>query len=153
MVKADLDALGLSAVPKTSGSSGIHIVLPLAPDTPEEAALLVAQIIATRVADKHPREATVERSVKARPPAAVYVDFLQNIRAKTVASVYSARAKVGATVSTPLRWDELDDSLDREDFTIETVPPRLARVGDLWAAGMKKPNSLKSVVAAAGKRR
>lgn len=153
MVKKELDALGLTAVPKTSGSSGIHIVLPLAPKTPEEAALLVAQIIATRVAEKYPRDATVERSVKARPPAAVYVDFLQNIRAKTVASVYSVRAKAGATVSTPLRWSELDGSLDREDFTIETVPARLAKVGDLWAAGMKKPNSLKSVVAAAEKRR
>lgn len=153
MVKEELDALGLSAVAKTSGSRGIHIVLPLAPRTPGEAALLVAQIIATRVAEKHPRVATIERSVSARPPAAVYVDFLQNIRAKTVASVYSARAKAGATVSTPLRWNELNESLNREDFTIETVPRRVAKLGDLWAVGMKKPNSLRSVVEVAGKRR
>ena len=151
-VKEELDALGLTAVPKTSGSSGIHIALPLPPRTPETAALLVAQIVATRVAEKHPREATIERSVRSRPPAAVYVDFLQNIRAKTIASVYSVRAKPGATVSTPLKWTELDGSLDREAFTIETVPPRLAKVGDLWAAGMKKPNSLKAVVASAGRK-
>ena len=152
-VKEELDALGLTAVPKTSGSSGIHIALPLLPKTPEAAALLVAQIVATRVAEKHPRDATIERSVRARPPAAVYVDFLQNIRAKTVASVYSVRAKQGATVSTPLQWNELDGSLDREDFTIETVPERLARVGDVWAKGMKKPNSLKAVVAGAARQR
>jgi bifunctional non-homologous end joining protein LigD len=151
-VKEELDALGLTAVPKTSGSSGIHIALPLPPKTPEAAALLVAQIVATRVAEKYPREATIERSVRSRPPAAVYVDFLQNIRAKTIASVYSVRAKAGATVSTPLRWSELDASLDRQDFTLETVPDRLARVGDLWAAGMKKPNSLKAVVATARNR-
>ena len=152
-VKEELDALGLTAVPKTSGSSGIHIALPLPAKTPETAALLVAQIVATRVAEKHPRDATIERSVRSRPPAAVYVDFLQNIRAKTIASVYSVRAKPGATVSTPLRWDELDGSLDREDFTIETVPGRLAQVGDLWADGMKRPNSLKAVVASAGRNR
>lgn len=83
----------------------------------------------------------------------MYVDFVQNIRAKTVASVYSARAKAGAIVSTPLRWNELNESLDREGFTIETVPQRLAKVGDLGAVGIKKPNWLKSVVEATGKRR
>ena len=144
-VKEELDALGLTAVPKTSGSRGIHIVLPLPPKTPEEAALLVAQLVATRVAEAHPREATIERSVKSRPPATVYVDYLQNIRAKTVASAYSVRARPGATVSTPLRWSELTDDLDPADFTIETVPGRIASLGDLWASGMKKPNSLRSI--------
>ena len=144
-VKEELDALGLTAVPKTSGSTGMHIVMPLPRGTPEDAALLVAQLIATRVAEGHPREATIERSVRSRPPAAVYVDFLQNIRAKTVASVYSARAKPGATVSTPLRWSELTDKLDPSDFTIETVPARIEAIGDLWAEGMRKPNSLRSI--------
>ena len=145
LVRKELDKLGLTAVPKTSGSTGIHIVMPLPRETPENAALLVAQLVATRVAEAHPREATIERSVRSRPPAAVYVDYLQNIRAKTVASVYSARAKRGATVSTPLRWDELTDKLDPSEFTIETVPARIAKVGDLWAEGMKKPNSLRSI--------
>ena len=144
-VKKELDALGMTGVPKTSGSTGIHIVLPLPPKTPEAAALLLAQLIATRVAEAHPREATIERSVRSRPPAAVYVDCLQNIRAKTVASVYSVRAKPGATVSTPLKWTELTDKLDPRDFTLETVPARIAKVGDLWAAGMKKPNSLRAI--------
>lgn len=146
-----MDTLGLHGIAKTSGSTGIHIFIPLPPKTPEEAALLVAQLIATRVADAHPREATVERSVKARPPAAVYVDYLQNIRAKTVAGVYAVRARPGATVSTPLRWDELTPSLDPRTFTIETVPPRLERVGDLWGTAMRRRNSLAGVLEAAAR--
>ena len=85
------------------------------------------------------------RAVKARPADAVYVDYLQNIRGKTVASVYSARAEPHASVSTPLAWDELTDDLDPTDFTIHNVPERIRRVGDLWAAGMKRPNRLPGV--------
>src|SRR2546421_404143 len=100
----ELDHLGLHGVPKTSGSSGIHIVLPLVAGTPNETARLVAELVATRVAERHPRETTVTRWVQSRPTSSVYVDFLQNIRGKTVASVYSARATPEATVSAPLRW-------------------------------------------------
>jgi bifunctional non-homologous end joining protein LigD len=148
-VHEEMERLGLEGIAKTSGSTGIHIFIPLPPKTPEEAALLVAQLIATRVAEAHPREATIERSVKARPPAAVYVDYLQNIRAKTVAGVYAARAKPGATVSTPLRWSELTPSLDPRAFTIATVPDRIARVGDLWGKAMSRRNSLGGVLDAA----
>jgi len=151
-VKSELDSLGLTAVIKTSGSTGMHIVLPLERKSPAEAALLVAQIVATRVAAAHPREATIERSVRSRPPAAVYMDFLQNIRAKTVASVYSVRAVPGARVSTPLRWSELSEELDPADFTIRTVPDRVKRLGDLWATGMQSPNSLRSIGAGKGER-
>ena len=145
-VKEEMDRLGLEGIAKTSGSTGIHIFIPLPPNTPEEAALLVAQLIATRVADAHPREATIERSVKARPPAAVYVDYLQNIRAKTVAGVYAVRAKPGATVSTPLRWEELTSSLDPRAFTIESVPGRVKRIGDLWGKAMDRRNSLRGIL-------
>jgi bifunctional non-homologous end joining protein LigD len=86
--------------------------------------------------------ATVERWVGRRPKRAVYVDFLQNIRGKTVAGVYSARAEPGATVSTPLDWAELTDALDPGAFTIDTVPARVAERGDLWAQAMKDPNRL-----------
>ena len=148
-VQEEMEVLGLHGIAKTSGSTGIHIVIPLPPKTPEEAALLVAQLIATRVAEAHPREATIERSVKARPPAAVYVDYLQNIRAKTVAGVYAVRAKPGATVSTPLRWEELSASIDPRAFTIETVPRRVERLGDLWGKAMSRRNSLDGVLDAA----
>jgi bifunctional non-homologous end joining protein LigD len=144
-VKETLDQLGLRATPKTSGASGIHIVLPLPKRVPNEAARTLAEIVATHVAEQHPRIATVERSVNDRPRGAVYVDYLQNIRGKTVAGVYSVRAQPTPTVSTPLTWGEVDDALDPRDFTIATVLPRLRSKGDLWATGMKKPNRLDTV--------
>jgi len=145
LVKDTLDRLGLHAALKTSGSSGIHIYLPLPPKTPNESATLVAQIIATQVAEANPKVATIERAVKARAATAVYVDYLQNILGKTVAGAYSARANPEALVSTPLEWEELADDLDPRDFTIETTPARFAKVGDIWAAALKKPNSLKAL--------
>ena len=144
-VKEVLDELGLHAVPKTSGASGIHIVMPLKAGVPNDSSRMVAELVATAVADRHPKEATVVRGVKERPPATVYVDYLQNIRGKTVAGVYSARANKGATVSTPLEWDEIDAGLSPADFTIDNVPARIAKVGDLWAKGMRKVNDLKKL--------
>ena len=144
-VKEELDELGLRAVPKTSGASGIHIVLPLPRRASYEVSVALAQLVARRVNEKHPKETTVHRWVKSRPPAAVYVDYLQNIRGKTVASVYSARAERHASVSAPLKWSEVTDDLHPTDFTIENMPARLKKVGDLWAAGMKKPNHLPGI--------
>ena len=144
--KEVMDNLGLHGALKTSGSSGLHIYIPLPPDTPNEAATLVAQIVATRVAEEHPKVATIERWVKSRGAAQVYVDYLQNIIGKTVAGAYSARANPNAMVSTPLDWDELTDDLDPRDFTIETAPKRFAEVGDIWAAQLKKKNSLRALV-------
>lgn len=144
-VKETLDQLGLHAGLKTSGSTGLHIYLPLPPKSPNESATLVAQIIATRVSEAHPKVATIERSVKARGATTVYVDYLQNIIGKTVAGAYSARANPDALVSTPLEWDELSDDLDPREFTIETAPARFAAVGDIWAAALKQRNSLKAL--------
>ena len=100
--------------------------------TSYEAGLLFAQIVATVVSQKHPKDATIERAVRARGNR-VYIDCLQNILGKTLASAYSARASDYAGVSTPLSWKEVDQGVDREDFTIQTVPARIAKVGDLWA--------------------
>ena len=146
-VKAAMDSLGLHGGLKTSGSRGLHIYLPLPPDTPNEAATLVAQILATKVSDEHPKEATIERTVKARGATQVYVDYLQNIIGKTVAAAYAARANPDAMVSTPLEWDELDDEdLAPGNFTIVNAPDRFAEVGDIWAAHMKRKNSLRALV-------
>ena len=144
--KDELDAMGLEAVLKTSGASGLHVVIPLPPGIPNEAARLLAELVATRVAHRHEHLTTIERRVSARPPGAVYVDYLQNIRGKTVASVYALRAEPDATVSTPLRWEELDGELEPRQFTIDTVLPRLAAVGDLWAEGMRRVNSVDALL-------
>jgi bifunctional non-homologous end joining protein LigD len=135
-----MDELGVRGGVKTSGASGIHIFIPLPPRSSESVAERVASRIATAVATAHPREATTERAIKARGSATVYVDAGQNSLGKTVASAYSVRARAEATVSTPLRWDELRPDLDPRDFTVRTVPDRLASVGDLWAAAMRRPN-------------
>jgi bifunctional non-homologous end joining protein LigD len=127
----ELNHIGIAGFPKTSGADGIHIYIPMPPGIPYDAGLLFCQIIATVVAQKHPEIATVERHVKSRG-ARVYVDYLQNIRGKTLATAYSARASEWGGVSTPLSWKEIHEGFAREDFTILTAPPRLAKVGDLW---------------------
>ena len=132
-VRDELATLGATGYPKTSGADGLHIFIPLPPRTPYEAGLIYCQIVATMVATKHPKAATVERAVRARGADMVYVDYLQNIEGKTLASAYSARASDYAGASTPLTWGEIDSGFDRRDFTIRTLPARLQQVGDLWA--------------------
>ena len=131
-VHDELDALGVTGYPKTSGASGLHIYLPMRPGTPYEAGMLFCRIVAELVAAKHPEAATVERVVRKRDPTTVYVDYLQNIEGKTLACAYSARASDYAGASTPLEWDEVDDRLDPRAFTIRTLPERLREIGDLW---------------------
>lgn len=150
-IRDELQTVGAVGFPKTSGADGLHVYIPLPPDTPYEAGLIFCQIIATIVAQKHPKIATVERSVKARGQR-VYIDCLQNIAGKTLAMAYSARASAYAGVSTPLSWDEVEQGVRREDFTIETMPERLKKVGDVWK-GLRtsKGIDLSRVTAIAGK--
>ena len=133
----ELERLGTPCVPKTSGSSGLHIYIPLPPGTPYDAGLIFCQILATIVASRHPKAATVERMVKKRPTDVVYIDYLQNIYGKTLATAYSARASTFAGVSTPVTWDEVHDGLKSglapQDFTMQGIFDRLSAVGDLWA--------------------
>jgi bifunctional non-homologous end joining protein LigD len=132
-VRDELERLGVPGFPKTSGASGLHIYIPLPPDTSYESGQLLCPIVATLVASKHPKVATVERTVRARPARTVYVDYLQNIVGKTLATAYSARASAFAGASTPLDWGEVDEGVDPRDFTIRTAPARFAEKGDLWA--------------------
>jgi bifunctional non-homologous end joining protein LigD len=146
LVHDELASLKVPSVPKTSGSSGLHVYIPLAPGTTYESGMLFCQIVATVIAAKHPRLATVERTVRARRKGTVYVDFLQNILGKTLATAYSARASDYAGVSTPLSWKEVFDGIDPHDFTIVTAPARFAEVGDLWAPlRTSKPADLAAV--------
>ena len=132
-VHEELDELGAPGFPKTSGSGGLHVYVPMPPGTTYDAGLLFCQIVATMVANKHPKAATVERAVAARGRR-IYVDYLQNIKGKTLASAYSARANEFAGVSTPLTWEELDEGVSPKDFTVRNFAARLAAVGDLWAS-------------------
>jgi bifunctional non-homologous end joining protein LigD len=145
-VREELDELKAPGFAKTSGSGGLHIYVPMPPETPYDAGLLFCQIVATMVAKKHPKLATVERAVKARG-ARVYVDYLQNILGKTLASVYSPRANDFAGVSTPVTWEEIDEGVTPKDFTMRNFARRMEQAGDLWAGLRKaKPADLRAVM-------
>jgi bifunctional non-homologous end joining protein LigD len=126
---------------KTSGAGGLHVYVPLPSQTTYESGLLFAQLIATTVAERHPKEATIERSVKARGRR-IYVDYMQNALGKTLASAYSARASEFAGVSTPLTWDEVDEGVSPRDFTVANFDQRMTSAGDLWA-GLRKSKGTK----------
>ncbi|HLH31630.1 MAG TPA: DNA polymerase domain-containing protein, partial [Terriglobia bacterium] len=133
VVKAILDELGLRGYPKTSGASGIHVHLPLLEKKfTYEDARKFAGAIASIVVQRIPEYATIERVVRKRKPHEVYVDYLQNIRGKTVASVYSPRPRPGAPVSTPLKWEEFKKPIDPGAYTIKTIFKRLNKFGDLF---------------------
>jgi bifunctional non-homologous end joining protein LigD len=140
-VQEELDRVKVQGFPKTSGSEGLHIYIPLPPKTPYEAGMLFCQIIATMVATKYPKVATVERMVKRRKDGTVYVDYLQNIQGKTLACAYSARGSAFAGVSTPLTWKEVHARPRPQDFTIDTIPARVKSVGDLWARFRSHPGA------------
>jgi bifunctional non-homologous end joining protein LigD len=144
-IKVELDKVELQSAIKTSGSRGLHIALPLPPKTAFEDATRVAELIAERVVEEHPDRATTERSIKARPAGTIYVDAQQNAEGKSVVAAYSVRERSGAPVSAPLDWRELRATLRLEAFTVETMPARLRRVGDLWGAAMKRRNSQRAI--------
>src|SRR5881227_938899 len=129
--KEVLDELGLPAFPKTSGSSGIHIYLPLKPKYDYRKIAAIADGLAAEVARRAPKIATVQRSLAKRQKQQVYVDAMQNARGKTIAATYSARAKRGATVSMPLTWKQLEKGVKISDFTIENVP-QLVKKNQSW---------------------
>jgi bifunctional non-homologous end joining protein LigD len=145
LIKIELDKNELRAAIKTSGSSGLHIALPLPPKTAFADAAQIAQRIAERVVEKDPAHATLERSIKARPSGTIYVDPLQNAEGKSVVAAYSVRERVGATVSAPLAWRELRSTLRLESFTIKSMPRRIERVGDLWGSAMKRRNTQRAI--------
>jgi bifunctional non-homologous end joining protein LigD len=136
----ELASIDAPACLKTSGSSGLHIYIPLEAGTSYEAGQLFCRIVATLVATRHSKIATVERKVGARGRT-VYVDYLQNIAGKSLASAYSARANEFAGVSAPLAWGELDEGVHPEDVTLRTALARFREVGDLWAP-MQGPRRL-----------
>jgi len=131
VVKEVADEIGLEVFPKTSGSSGIHLYVPLKPKNEYEQVAEFARLFASEVARRAPQIATVERTIAKRKSTQVYVDWMQNARGKSLASVFTARAKPKATVSMPLTWKQISKGVKIEDFTITNVP-ELLKKGDPW---------------------
>lgn len=127
-----LDELGAVGWPKTSGGDGLHVYVRIRPDHGFDQVRRAALAFAREVERRADGEVTTAWWRKDRDPSAVFVDFNQNARDHTIASAYSVRGTPDATVSTPIRWDEIDD-VDPRDLTIATVPARFAELGDLHA--------------------
>ena len=117
------EEIGLPSYPKTSGSSGIHVMIPLAGQLDYEQSRQLAQLLATTVAAEIPDYATIVRNPSGRD-GKIYIDYVQNGRGRLVVAPYSVRPRAGATVSAPLRWSEVGGGLSMEDFTIRTMPER-----------------------------
>lgn len=144
-VREALATLKATGFAKTSGAGGLHVYVPMPAGTAYDSGFLFAQIVATMVAEQHPAQATVERSIKARGRR-IYVDYMQNVLGKTLASAYSARASEFAGVSTPLTWDEVEDGVSPRDFTIANFDRRIKDAGDVWAGLRKaKPADIRSL--------
>jgi bifunctional non-homologous end joining protein LigD len=141
VVREVLDELGLASYPKTSGATGLHVLVPIKqelrfPDV-RRFAKRVAEEVERRVGDQE--IATTTWRVAER--RGVFVDFGQNARDRTIACAYSVRATRDARVSAPLSWDEVPD-VDPADFTLETMRDRVARVGDVTAGMWRRKASL-----------
>ncbi len=127
-----LDELGAVGWPKTSGGSGLHVYVRIAPEFGFKDVRRAALAFAREVERRAPEDVTTAWWRRDRDPAQLFVDYNQNARDHTIAAAYSVRGNPAATVSTPVRWDEIDDIHPR-DFTIETVPARYAELGDIQA--------------------
>ncbi len=125
-----LDELGVAGWPKTSGGSGLHIYVRIQPRWSFGDVRRAALAFAREVERRAPADATTTWWRKDREPNKAFVDYNQNARDHTIASAYSVRGVSEGTVSTPIRWDEIDDVIPGE-LTIATVPERFARLGDL----------------------
>jgi bifunctional non-homologous end joining protein LigD len=144
MVKTLLDEVGLQSWPKTSGATGLHIYVPIIPEFTYDEVRAVARKLAEALLALRPGLITLERSV-ARRTGKVYIDYLQLIKGKTLVGVYMPRPRRGAPVSAPFLWSELD-RLRPEDFTMTSMPPRLAAHGDLFVPPTGESQSLRSLV-------
>jgi bifunctional non-homologous end joining protein LigD len=131
-VRTLLEALHLESVVKTSGKRGLHVLVPIAPGPTHDEATGFAERVARAVAKVLPAIATVER-MKEKRGGRLYVDFGQNGEGRTIVAPYTIRARDGAVVSAPIRWDEVTESLDPTRFTIKTILDRVEKHGDLFA--------------------
>jgi bifunctional non-homologous end joining protein LigD len=119
-----IERVGLESFPKTSGQTGLHLLVPLGPGVPYDAARLLVELLGRLATSRHPSTATMERRRDKRGPR-VYVDTGQTGPSRAIVAPYSVRAVSGATISTPLIWDEVSPALDVSRFTITSVPHRL----------------------------
>jgi bifunctional non-homologous end joining protein LigD len=132
VVRDALETLGMEPLVKTTGSSGVHIYIPIVRGPKQKQVWTFAKAFAQALAEKHPKLLTAEYRIADRPKGRILVDYNQNAWGRTLASIYSPRPKPQAPVSTPLTWKEVEKGVAITDFRIDNVPARLKKLGDLW---------------------
>lgn len=153
-VKRALDALELPSVVKTSGNEGLHVYIPIVRGPSQKDVWRVARDIARVLGRRSPALFTLTYRVADRPDDRVLLDFNQNAEGRTLAAPYAARPTARATVSAPLHWAEVEAGVDPDWFRLDTMPGRVAEVGDLWApvAATKGRADISALIAAADPR-
>ncbi|MGL6277974.1 MAG: DNA polymerase domain-containing protein, partial [Gaiella sp.] len=144
LVRDVLGVLGLESVPKTSGARGLHVLVPIARRHTHQEARAFAEVVAGALQRSHPELVTGEWARAKRH--GVLIDVNQNGAGRTTAMVYSVRPRPRATVSTPLRWDEVAPGLDPDAFTMDVVLERVERLGDLAEPALGGGQSLRSAL-------
>jgi bifunctional non-homologous end joining protein LigD len=138
-----LDAIGAASYCKTSGATGLHVFVPMGKKYAYEQVKDFAHLLCMYIEEQLPAFTTLERSLAKRGNNKIYLDYLQNRRGQTVASVYSLRPHAGATVSTPLHWQEVKPGLDPADFTIDSIVARVKQQKDIFSPVLGKGIDLK----------
>lgn len=132
IVREALESLGMKPLGKTSGSKGFHVYVPIVREPVQKQVWTFAKALAVELASRHPALMTSEYRREKRPQGRVLVDYNQNRWGSTLASIYSVRPRPLATVSTPVTWDEVAEGITIEDFRLDNVRARIAKLGDLW---------------------
>ena len=127
-----LDTLEMPSLVKTTGSRGLHVYVPIVRGPVQKEVWTFAKALAVELAARNPKLMTAEYKVAKRPHGRVLVDYNQNAWGRTLASIYSVRPRPRAPVSTPVTWKEIDKGCRIEDFRLDNVRQRIARVGDVW---------------------
>ena len=142
-VREALDALKIRSYPKTTGSRGIHVYVPIERGPLQKQVWGFAKELARALAARHPGLITAEYRVAKRPAGRVLVDYNQNAWGRTLASVYSVRPRPQATVSAPVTWDEVERGFRLEDFRMDNMPERVRETGDLFQPLLSKRGRLR----------
>jgi bifunctional non-homologous end joining protein LigD len=143
VVRDALESLKMPCYPKTTGSKGIHVYVPIVRGPTQKQVWTIAKEIAQVLEAANPKLITAEYRIAKRPKGRVLVDYNQNAWGRTLASVYSIRPTPKAMVSTPVTWKEIERGIDVEDFRIDNVRKRIQKLGDLWAPLVSKQKRFK----------
>lgn len=143
LIRSALESLKIPCFAKTTGSKGIHVYVPIVRGPTQKQVWTFAKEFAIAVAAQAPKLLTTIYVVAKRPRGRVLVDYNQNAWGRTLASIYSVRPRPRASVSTPVKWSELERGVKIDDFRIDNVPARVKRLGDLWKPLLEKRGRFK----------